>query len=379
MTCTACHENRPRGTGDESEMRVTKTVFGDVVVQQEHVHDGKFDVASWQQANRSGQKPIDDVIFKLSMDSWIESGSCEFWQAMFAFPSGNVKVKRFGGFDDEENLRERYGIDDYLSLVVSNKDAEYVRGLTKNGDPMWSQVIPFEYIGLDTQASNSFELKYFEFRRQRSDIFGPSDSLGSFRVWAILPDRIVAVQDVEVGVDRHRHQEMMEARRAAAVPRDRLPELFQVDKRIWTKVSFEPSAIPPGIHLSWSSGDLPKLVLEFRLPWQRSDEVVLPHDPFILEGLDVPSGVKEFTLLFPAMNALLEIPVVLPAYPDGKGECVGKVELDLLKLGPRLSEKSIYSVYAVSGGLLGGPLPANKAGLPPEPEFKNSGYVWEEQ
>ncbi|MBK9577785.1 MAG: hypothetical protein IPK50_07770 [Fibrobacterota bacterium] len=59
--------------------------------------------------------------------------------------------------------------------------------------------------------------------------------------------------------------------------------------------------------------------------------------------------------------------------------CRGKVELDLLKLGPRLSEKSIYSVYAVSGGSLGGPLPANKAGLPSEPEFKNSGYVWEEQ
>ncbi|MBK9577786.1 MAG: hypothetical protein IPO40_11945 [Fibrobacteres bacterium] len=180
-------------------------------------------------------------------------------------------------------------------------------------------------------------------------------------------------------MDRHRHQEMMEARRAAAVPRDRLPELFQVDKRIWTKVPFEPSAIPQGIHLSWSPGDLPKLVLEFRLPWRRSDEVVLSHDPFILEGLDVPPGVREFTLLFPAMNTLLEIPVVLPAYPDGKGECVGKVELDLLKLGPRLSEKSIYSVYVVSGGSLGGPLPANKAGLPPEPEFKNSGYVWEEQ
>lgn len=55
----------------------------------------------------------------------------------------------------------------------------------------------------------------------------------SARVWDILTDRVVALQDVEVGVDRPRQQEMMEARRAAAVPRDRLPELFQVDKRIW--------------------------------------------------------------------------------------------------------------------------------------------------
>ena len=124
--------------------------------------------------------------------------------------------------------------------------------------------------------------------------------IGIFNIFAILPDRALGPIKIQIGEDTPRFQDRVAEQTKSAPPRDRLPPEYQKDQRTWVEKREDLHAIQPGIHLDMvrAKGGT-KLVLKFRLPWLRQDSVHLDLDPYVLQGMDVPQGIKEIGLVNP--------------------------------------------------------------------------------
>ncbi|MBK9578609.1 MAG: hypothetical protein IPK50_12085 [Fibrobacterota bacterium] len=196
------------------------------------------------------------------------------------------------------------------------------------------------------------ELPWEESDRKRSRL----------RVWGLAPDFVMGPLDMGIGSNRLLHRAQVEAQTLLAKPRTSLPEEFQPSERTWTDLGVGASVIPEGIQISWDERDpeYPKLLVAFNLPWNTRDQVKLDLDPFILEGLDVPEGIKMVRIIGMTRAGPLTMNLALPAVSNGLGRCFGRVTVDLAKTNHFHHWSPITSIYAVSRGELAGPLP----GLP---------------
>ncbi|MBK8801709.1 MAG: hypothetical protein IPN71_06545 [Fibrobacteres bacterium] len=182
------------------------------------------------------------------------------------------------------------------------------------------------------------------------------------RVWGLAPDFVMGPLDMGIGSNRLLHRAQIEAQTLLAKPRSSLPEEFQPSERTWTDLGVGASVIAEGIQISWDERDpeYPKLLVSFNLPWNTRDQVKLEIDPFILEGLDVPEGIKQVTIIGMTRAGPLTMNLALPAVSNGLGRCFGRVSVDLARTNHFHHWSPITSLYAVSRGELAGPLP----GLP---------------
>ncbi len=187
--------------------------------------------------------------------------------------------------------------------------------------------------------------------------------IGIFNIFAILPDRALGPIKIQIGEDTPRFQDRVAEQTKSAPPRDRLPPEYQKDQRTWVEKREDLHAIQPGIHLDMvrAKGGT-KLVLKFRLPWLRQDSVHLDLDPYVLQGMDVPQGIKEIGLVITSPHGNQDFRIAIPAHPLGDGTCAGSFLVDPKSM-LSFFDIRVYSVYAVANGQLAGPLMAERDGV----------------
>ncbi|MBK8801708.1 MAG: hypothetical protein IPN71_06540 [Fibrobacteres bacterium] len=233
----------------------------------------------------------------------------------------------------------------FLAGMIPGTRKEYRRG---NG--------LVDLLNLEFKETTIKELPWEELGRKRA----------RFRVWALAPDFVMGPLEMGIGSHRLTHAVEMEALNMVAEPRTVLPSEFQFSERTWVDLGMGLGPIPEGINLSWDEEDPehPKLLLSFNLPWNPRDQVQLDVHPSVLEGLDVPEGIKTVRLIGMSRAGPLSKKIALPAVPNGLGRCFGRVSVDLKKTNSFLNWVPITHLYAVSGGDLGGPLLALPKAFP---------------
>ncbi|MBK9578610.1 MAG: hypothetical protein IPK50_12090 [Fibrobacterota bacterium] len=181
-----------------------------------------------------------------------------------------------------------------------------------------------------------------------------------FHAWILLPDRALGPIELRIGSDSSTVLQTIDEQNRSAAPRDILPPMFQKDQRNWVEQRENLHNIKPGIHLDMvrTKGGT-KLVLKYRLPWLPQDQVKLQLDPIILQGMDIPPGIKEIGLAYPTSRGTFFDRIAVPAHPLGDGTCAASLLVDPKPMLHDLDVR-VYSVFAVTNGQLAGPLMAER-------------------
>ena len=184
-----------------------------------------------------------------------------------------------------------------------------------------------------------------------------------FHTWILLPDRALGPIELRIGSDSSTVLKTIDEQNRSAAPRDILPPKFQKDQRNWVEQRENLHNIKPGIHLDMvrTKGET-KLVLKYRLPWLPQDQVKLQLDPIILQGMDIPPGIKEIGLAYPTSRGTFFDRIAVPAHPLGDGTCAASLLVDPKPMLHDLDVR-VYSVFAVTNGQLAGPLMAERNGV----------------
>ncbi|QQS03046.1 MAG: hypothetical protein IPK50_12055 [Fibrobacterota bacterium] len=193
--------------------------------------------------------------------------------------------------------------------------------------------------------------------------YDPSSILARFHTWILLPDRALGPIETRIGSDSTTFLKDLEERNRTAPPRDRLPPEYQKDQRTWVEQSEDLHVIQPGIHLDMvrTKGGT-KLALKYRLPWLRQDSVHLDLDPYVLQGMEVPKGIKEIRLVITSPHGNRDFKIAVPAHPLGDGTCAGSFLINPKSMLANFDIR-VYSVFAVTNGQLAGPLMAERNGV----------------
>ncbi|QQS03048.1 MAG: hypothetical protein IPK50_12065 [Fibrobacterota bacterium] len=188
-------------------------------------------------------------------------------------------------------------------------------------------------------------------------------SSARFHTWILLPDRALGPIETRIGSDSTTFLKDLEERNRTAPPRDRLPPEYQKDQRTWVEQSEDLHVIQPGIHLDMvrTKGGT-KLALKYRLPWLRQDSVHLDLDPYVLQGMEVPKGIKEIRLVITSPHGNRDFKIAVPAHPLGDGTCAGSFLINPKSMLANFDIR-VYSVFAVTNGQLAGPLMAERNGV----------------
>ncbi|QQS03047.1 MAG: hypothetical protein IPK50_12060 [Fibrobacterota bacterium] len=193
--------------------------------------------------------------------------------------------------------------------------------------------------------------------------YDPSNMFARFHTWILLPDRALGPIETRIGSDSTTFLKDLEEKNRTAPPRDRLPPEYQKDQRTWVEQSEDLHAIQPGIHLDMvrTKGGT-KLALKYRLPWLRQDSVHLDLDPYALQGMEVPKGIKEIRLVITSPHGNRDFKIAVPAHLLGDGTCAGSFLINPKSMLANFDIR-VYSVFAVTNGQLAGPLMAERNGV----------------